>query len=83
MARRRIRGSGAGRVKADGKAGAGTPARRPREQGWQCGERQDEGVKGRPPRYDFQTFEEKWRARWEDSGVYRVDLRTPSGPTTT
>jgi len=28
----------------------------------------------RPPRYDFAAFEERWRAAWEASGIYRVNL---------
>jgi leucyl-tRNA synthetase len=36
--------------------------------------------KARPPRYDFRRFEEKWRARWEESGIYRVDLRNAPRP---
>lgn len=28
----------------------------------------------RPPGYDFAAFEAKWRTRWEESGLYRVDL---------
>ncbi len=36
--------------------------------------------KARPPRYDFRGFEEKWRARWEQSGIYRVDLRNAPRP---
>jgi leucyl-tRNA synthetase len=36
--------------------------------------------KARPPRYDFRGFEEKWRARWEESGIYRVDLKHAPRP---
>jgi len=28
----------------------------------------------RPPRYDFATFEAKWRERWEREKLYQVDL---------
>src|SRR6266700_2859096 len=28
----------------------------------------------RPPRYDFATFEAKWRERWERERLYQVDL---------
>jgi len=42
-------------------------------------EKMDE-KKARPPRYDFRRFEEKWRRRWEESGIYRVDLRNAPRP---
>jgi leucyl-tRNA synthetase len=37
-------------------------------------------IQARAPRYDFEAIEEKWRARWEESGIYRVDLRRAARP---
>jgi leucyl-tRNA synthetase len=34
----------------------------------------------RPPKYDFVTFEKKWRARWEEQKLYEVDLRNARRP---
>jgi len=34
----------------------------------------------RPPRYDFATFEAKWRARWEEQKLYQVDLYNAPRP---
>ncbi|MDE3230050.1 MAG: class I tRNA ligase family protein, partial [Chloroflexota bacterium] len=34
----------------------------------------------RPPRYDFAAFERRWRAEWEASGVYRVDIERAPRP---
>ena len=33
----------------------------------------------RPDRYDATAIEQKWRARWEESGLYRTDLTLASG----
>jgi leucyl-tRNA synthetase len=32
------------------------------------------------PKYDFHTFEPKWRARWEEQKLYQVDLRGAKRP---
>jgi leucyl-tRNA synthetase len=37
-------------------------------------------VQVRPPRYDFEAFEAKWRARWEQQKLYQVDLHNASQP---
>ncbi|HEX8981585.1 MAG TPA: leucine--tRNA ligase [Ktedonobacterales bacterium] len=37
-------------------------------------------MKARAPRYDFATFEERWRTQWEASGIYRVDLDAAPRP---
>jgi len=34
----------------------------------------------RPPKYDFATFEKKWRTRWEEQKLYQVDLRNARRP---
>lgn len=34
----------------------------------------------RPPRYDFASFEEKWRERWEQQQLYQVDLERAEHP---
>ncbi len=34
----------------------------------------------RPPKYDFATFENKWRTRWEEQKLYQVDLRNARRP---
>jgi leucyl-tRNA synthetase len=34
----------------------------------------------RPPRYDFASFEEKWRQRWEQQRLYQVDLERAERP---
>src|SRR4051794_6554639 len=37
------------------------------------------GAAERPDRYDPTPIERKWRARWEESGLYRTDLTLASG----
>ena len=37
-------------------------------------------AKIRPPKYDFATFEKKWRTRWEEQKLYQVDLRNARRP---
>ena len=34
----------------------------------------------RPPKYDFATFESKWRTRWEEQKLYQVDLHNARRP---
>src|SRR5438067_7477553 len=34
----------------------------------------------RPPKYDFATFESKWRTKWEEQKLYQVDLRNALRP---
>src|SRR5436190_20472375 len=34
----------------------------------------------RLPKYDFQAFEAKWRARWEEQKLYQVDLHRAQKP---
>src|SRR5437762_3470782 len=34
----------------------------------------------RPPKYDFATFESKWRIRWEEQKLYQIDLRNAQRP---
>ena len=34
----------------------------------------------RPPRYDFAAFEVKWRERWEEEQLYRIDLVNAERP---
>jgi leucyl-tRNA synthetase len=34
----------------------------------------------RPPRYDFASFEAKWRERWEQQRLYQVDLQRAERP---
>ena len=57
---------------------AGTGAtQQGREQGQEQQEQQAQTfifARVRPPRYDFAAFEAKWRARWEEEQLYRVDL---------
>ena len=33
-----------------------------------------------PPKYDFATFESKWRTTWEEQKLYQVDLRNAHRP---
>jgi leucyl-tRNA synthetase len=33
-----------------------------------------------PPKYDFATFESKWRTRWEEQKLYQIDLRNARRP---
>jgi leucyl-tRNA synthetase len=33
-----------------------------------------------PPKYDFATFESKWRTFWEENKLYRVDLHNAPNP---
>ncbi|HXX77737.1 MAG TPA: leucine--tRNA ligase, partial [Ktedonobacteraceae bacterium] len=33
-----------------------------------------------PPKYDFSTFEAKWRNLWEEQKIYQVDLRNAPNP---
>jgi leucyl-tRNA synthetase len=33
-----------------------------------------------PPKYDFATFQSKWRNRWEEQKLYQVDLRNARRP---
>ena len=37
------------------------------------------GAAERPDRYDATPIEQKWRTRWEESGLYRTDLTLASG----
>ena len=34
----------------------------------------------RPPKYDFEAFESKWRSRWEQQKLYEVDLQRANRP---
>jgi leucyl-tRNA synthetase len=34
----------------------------------------------RAPTYDFQSFEARWRSRWEEQQLYQVDLRNAQRP---
>lgn len=34
----------------------------------------------RSPKYDFASFEKKWRTRWEDQKLYQVDLQSAHKP---
>jgi len=60
-------------------AGQPAPARAASKPKHETDDKMDE-KKARPPRYDFRRFEAKWRARWEESGIYRVDLRNAPRP---
>jgi leucyl-tRNA synthetase len=40
---------------------------------------QDVGSRNRPA-YNFAAVEKKWRARWEEGGIYRPDLQTARRP---
>jgi leucyl-tRNA synthetase len=44
------------------------------------GKRPKKPVVARPPQYNFATFEAKWRARWEDRGIYQTDLEHAQKP---
>src|SRR5690349_18794561 len=33
-----------------------------------------------PPKYDFSTFESKWRTAWEEQKLYQFDLRNAPKP---
>lgn len=56
-------------------ASAGTPDDHVRTQGSTGGQSQ-----ARLPKYDFQAFEAKWRARWEEQKLYQVDLQRAQRP---
>lgn len=38
------------------------------------------GAGTRAPHYDFRDFEARWRARWEETGIYRPNLRDAPNP---
>ncbi len=40
----------------------------------------EEMIQARPPVYDFQAIEAKWRARWEEQKLYQVDLQNARHP---